>query len=414
VTVPRARLKAVLIFAGLLTAIAASQWAPSNAANAAEQTGRSDRSDREEELKELTRRIEELEVQQQEALQQVTERRGVVTSFLMNTLSFGGFFETAMTGLWGPDTNGSFSYTETSLGINLGAEIGSRLKFVSQTVFALIPTTQNLNNDPRAPTIGLPAKRTFGQFIPFSVVAQGYLEFAPQPSFRIQGGMGYVPFGVAFQLREPVLFIRHSGPQMIRTLDIASPLWTGVHATGEFRGESSHWGYSAYTLTPFFNSKVTGVGDRLWWSTPREGVVAGVSSQVSKRGDDTYKAVGGDVSFNLAPFGATIEYARAFVRERDPWGVYVLPSVAILGHSLILHATLDYLDDPLNATASGPLRISDPIKKFEYGAGMNWLPTSYTRFRLAYTIMDYVGDTAAPLGVNRDFSVVDVSLAVAF
>ena len=87
---------------------------------------------------------------------------------------------------------------------------------------------QNEHNDPRAASLHLPSRREFGPYAYGSILTQGYLEYDLTDSVHAQTGMGYVPFGVAFQQREPVLFIRRGGPQVLRMTNLVSPLWSGV------------------------------------------------------------------------------------------------------------------------------------------------------------------------------------------
>jgi len=64
-------------------------------------------------------------------------------------------------------------------------------------------------------------------------------------------------------------------------------------------------------------------------------------------------------------------------------------------------------------TPSSITSFADPITIIEQGAGINWLPTSYTRLRVGFTYHNYV-DEDPTFKNERDYYTVDLSAGVAF
>ncbi|MCM2278632.1 MAG: hypothetical protein NDJ89_11215 [Oligoflexia bacterium] len=365
----------------------------------------------------LEDRIKDLERQTEELIGQSSERMGQVRPFLRDAISLGGFFENAILALWGPDTRGQVSATSQILGINLAADIHESLRFSTQLITGLSFPLQNAGNNPNAPAAGLPESRRFGPPVFGALPAQGYTEYDFSPSARFQTGFGYVPFGIAFQKRELVLFKRRNGPQMIFSsggdgVTTAYPLWSGLHLHGEL-GTERRWSYHAYSLTPISNPKTLGGGARVQM-IPSDELAVGISSQVAKRAGDTYKAIGGDLAFKLGRFGMDSEVVFNVSGGEDPWAFYIEPSYVLSKGNFILWSAVDYLSNPLGQTTGARGILPDPIAKWEYGAGINWLPHSYTRFRLGLLFHDYTGDSATIEGRDRDYVSLDLSAGVAF
>jgi hypothetical protein len=124
--------------------------------------------------------------------------------------------------------------------------------------------------------------------------------------------------------------------------------------------------------------------------------------------------VGADLRFKLPRMILTSEHVRHFSKSANSWTGYIEPSFYIYREELLLYTFVDYADAETNLTGSGKTAISDPYKKYEYGAGLNWLPTSYTRFRLGFSINDYVGNTARIQGQSRNYIALDTSAGIAF
>lgn len=366
----------------------------------------------------LDQRVESLEQELREFTQSYHDGPGRVRAFLNDSILLGGFFESAILGIAGPDMDEQLSVTSNILGINLVAEFNDDLRFNTQILTGLAIPLENPDNDPRAQSLGLTDRRRFGSFLFGIVPAQGYVEYTATQGAKIQAGLGYVPFGIAFQQRELVLFRRRGGPQMLSTTGrsgvvIASPLWSGIHILGSFPVPSGRWGYDAYTLTPVSNTRSVGGGARLWWAM-FDALTLGASTQVAKRDAETYEAMGVDAKLNLGPFGIDTEYSLNLSDGDDPWSFYVEPYVKVMDDELLLYLVIDYIDNPLGQVA-GPLgTLAGPFKKWLYGAGVNWIPFANTRLRLGFLRHDYVGDTETINGQRRDYYALDLSAGVAF
>jgi hypothetical protein len=366
-----------------------------------------------ESLESLTKRMEELERQHEELIIQSQTRGDPVNSFLRDNFTLGGFFESGITGIEGKDTDLQVVNSSNILGFNLAAEYTPHIRFASQFLTGLAYPLKNPHNNPQ----GEPNKREFGSFIFGAVLTQGYVEYTFSPHLKIQAGLGYVPFGQALQQRELVLFWRRGGPQTIRTNQLVSHLWSGIHLLGNFPIEGGgKWGYNLYTANPIDTGKVQmmGVGTRLWVSSYNDILTAGLSSQIGKYSTGTDEIVGADTRMKFGRWQITSEYIRHVTQGADPYSYYVEPGIYLSNEKFILFGFGDYSQSPLNELnlSSGP--IDDSYKKWEYGAGINWLPSVYTRLRLTFTFNDYVGNSARLSGQNRDYQSVDLSVGVAF
>lgn len=363
-------------------------------------------------LEDLQKRIEDLEKQQEQLLLEASEPRPMVNSFLNDNLTFGGFFEPGYTTVTGPDTDLQ-SASSNFLGINLAADFQSHFRFVAQFLTAITVNMDNPHNDPRANLVGQEDQREFKNVFFGSSLTQGYIEYIKSRAFNVQMGLGYVPFGYALQQRELVLFIRRGGPQILRTSELVSPLWSGFNIYGSVPWNKKEVGYNLYTFTPS-NRRAPGVGARGWAASEDRKITGGISVQVGKSDIETAEIVGTDIKLDLFPVVIVAEYAQHISKEQDPWSIYVEPSIYILNEELLLYVFGDYANSSLNETGSGSVAISDPYAKWEYGLGLNWLPTSYTRFRLGLTFYDYVGKTSTIMGQNRDYTGIDLSAGIAF
>ncbi len=361
-------------------------------------------------LESLGRRIEELEKQQELHLSEASEPKSQVHAFLNDNLTLGGFYETGFLVIDGDDTKLQAANNSNTLGLNIAAEFSSNIRFVSQIWVGFSHPLQNEHNDPTATT-----ERGFERFNFGALLTQGYLEYSLGRAFVVQAGTGYVPFGYALQQRELVQFVRQAGPQLLRTNNLVSPLWSGIHVHGSFDQGKNDWGYNFYTFTPVFYPKQPGVGGRLWWSSADEEVTLGLSSQLGKTELGSYEAVGTDLRLDFHPFSIKAEYIRHLEDDEDPWSAYLEPSVFIYQEELLLYVFGDYANSSMNRAASAvTLTELDPYRQLEYGAGLNWLPTSFTRFRFGFTYHDYLGKTAVQEGLDRDYFSFDLSAGVAF
>jgi len=360
-------------------------------------------------IKALEKRIQQLENQQEELILSASDDRTQVNSFLRSNLTFGGFFEPSYTLLSGRDTEFQATNSSNILGINIAADYGRKLKFVSQFLTGLSFRFSNPNNNPEAQ----PSKRQYDAPVFGAVLAQGYLEYTFNSNYRLQGGTGYVPFGFAHQQRELVLFVRRGGPQLLRTTDFIAPLWSGFNFLANFN-DSIDWGYSLHTVTPLTSPRHPGLGGRVYW-IPREGMTVGLSSQVGKIEDDGFQVFGTDFQFNRLPFHFVGEFAQSMIKGDDVWSGYVEPGYYIFEEEVLLYIFGDYAFSPRSKTTSAAgASVSDAYQKWEYGSGVNWLPTSFTRLRLGLTYHDYVGSTSILQGQDRDYLSLDISAGIAF
>ena len=152
-------------------------------------------SQSEDRLEALTKRIEELERQQEELVIQSQTRGNQVNSFLRDSFTLGGFFEAGVTGIEGEDTDLQILNSSNILGFNLAADFSPQLHFASQFITGLASPLRNPHNNPGAE----PDQRRFGDPIFGAILTQGYVEYTYSPQFKIQAGLGYVPFGQALQ-----------------------------------------------------------------------------------------------------------------------------------------------------------------------------------------------------------------------
>lgn len=368
-------------------------------------------SSTESDIQALKKRIEDLEKQQEQLLVSSSEPKNTVSSFLNNNLTFGGYFDGGYNFISGPDTDTQFVNSSNAIGLNFSADIGNKYRFVGQLVNVLTIPLLNPHNDPTTS----PKERTYGSYVPLSVITQGYLEYNFSRLFNLQGGVGFTPFGFALQLREPVLYVRRGGPQITR-LNLVTPLWSGLHLYGSKSMGEKVAGYDIYTFTPTtVDSQFAGLGARAWMSSDEDRIISGISGQIGKNDDDTFKLLGADARFDFHPFQIRSEFIQQFSSEEgDNWSAYLEPGYFIYQEEILLYISGDYFYGPTNRSGSpisGPL---DPIQKWEYSMGVNWLPTSFTRIRFGLTYNDYIGNRQNVQGQNRDYLGIDLSAGVAF
>ena len=362
-------------------------------------------------LDDLEKEIAEIRKIQEELNLHAVSTEGSMRTFLRDDLTFGGFYESAFLTLAGPDTDLQSAATSNLLGINLAATFTPRIRFTSQFYTGMSFPLVNHHNDPRGSTVGLPVERQFGSLTFGAIVAQGYLEFRNSDQLILQAGTGFAPYGVAPQRREPVLFIRRGGPQIIRESELVNTLWSGVHLFGNFFFNTGIWGYSLYSFTPLTFAKNPGLGGRVHWSSPQDSVRAGISSQYGRNAMGTYQNVGADFQAKVNDdLMITTEFSRKLLNGEDPWSVYIEPSFPFLSQSVLFFAFGDYANSSLNQTVT----LADPVEKWEYGVGINWLPVSLVRVRAAVAANQYIGRNARASGRMRDYVSLDLSFGVSF
>lgn len=366
--------------------------------------------------KSVEQRLQELEAQQAEFGSWYSEfylqSKNRVSPFLGEKLLLGGFFESAITHISGPDTPTQTSANTNILGVNIAADFNEEFRFVVQYLTGLSYTFQNPHNNPAL----TPSQRAYNTPSLGAIVAHAYAEYRKSDAFILQSGLGYVPFGHSFQQREPVLFKRRNGPQMVSTSDansvgIAFPLWMGLHLEGSFSVERGRIGYDLYTISPSTYSKNLGVGGRTWWSDSQK-ITAGLSLQSGEQASGSYYSYGADVNVKFNSFGFVTEYGQNVAAGSTPNMIsyYFEPYYILAEGKWLVYAAADYLDNPTHAVGA----VSDPYKKWLYGVGVNWLPVSNARFRLGVLSHDYIGDSESISGQKRDYYSVDFSTGVAF
>ena len=374
----------------------------------------------------VEKRLSDVERKQDEIFKQVNSEQGKVTTFLNDRISLGGFSETALTGLWGPQTKTQFAETPTNFALNLAVDFNEEVRFVSQTLATVQFPLSNPDNDFDAPSVGLPNTRQFDLLTTSLSLPQAYIEIGTNPEFSLQVGRGYVPFGIAFQNRDLVLFRRRGGPQMINAnnpgnIVIAAATWSGAHLTGTVRLKEGQWGYDAYSLTPASNPSTMGGGARLWVDATSH-LTLGASTQVFKRHGFTSTTVGADLKYKNGAMGMDAEWATDYTASG--FGVstsyYAEPYVTLFNEKFLIYLAADYLGNPEGETigpfSTGPASFTtpDPFQKWELGGGVNWLPYSFTRFRLGLLYNDYVGSTDDTGDSERNYFSLDVSAGVEF
>lgn len=364
-------------------------------------------------LDSLEKRVEDLERRQQETFEQLNQSNGYVRPFLKSGILLGGYFETAISHVNGPNTKSQYSANSHLVGLNLGASFTDSDRFVMQLQTGLGYTFNNAHNDP---DFSSPKQRQFGAATAPTVLTQAYYEHGFTPLLNLQLGLGYVPYGQAYQKREPFLQKRRGGAQMLNsasslTVGVAFPLFMGAHLHGAQQFGELRSGYHLYTFSPSTDSKSIGAGSRLWL-TANETVTFGFSHQIGTVFSNTYQSYGADLDVIVGNLGLTLEYA-----ENDPTGkrtaprsYYASPYIELFKGKLILYGLADYLDNPTQLSGS----TADPYKVWTLGGGINWLPLTTTRIRLGYFHHDYVGGNAVKKGQDRDSYTMDLSLILAF
>lgn len=364
--------------------------------------------------KTLEQRLLDVENQQREFEQWYSDyylqSKGRISPFLGEKISLGGFYETAITQLSGPDTPDQLVASSNVLGINIAAEFNEKIRFVAQYLTALTYTLQNPHNNPAL----TPSIREYGAPYAGSLVAHAYVEYRDTEALILQTGIGYVPFGTAFGQREPTLLKRRGGPQMLEAGDgdsvgIAFPLWMGLHAQGSFILDKGRMGYDLYTFSPTGSRKM-GVGGRTWWSNSNNFTI-GLSAQTSVLKNGSYYSYGTDANFKLEDFGLIVEYARNLTSGSPAIVSYYLePYYQLSQDEWLIYAVADYIDQPNHTVGA----VVDGYEKWLWGLGVNWLPMPNVRLRLAAFSHDYVKDSDSISGQYRDYCTLDFSGAIAF
>ncbi len=368
-------------------------------------------------IEELQQRIYELEKKQNEFDDWYNNfyvlGKSRLVPFLGHKISLGGYFETGIINIYGKDTENQLSAYSHDLGINLSAEFSEQVRFVTQTLTIVNIPFQNPHNNPQL----TPNRREYLGLVYGSLVAQGYVEFSASDFFKIQSGIGYAPFGIAHQQREPFLFHARGGPQFINPdgYDIAPivALWMGLHVSGLLPLSKSTAGYNLYSFTPGSNVKTLGIGGRLWWA-PNEFVTTGISVQYGDREAGSFLSQGFDIDIKYKNFGFISEYGlvNSSGNAGDLEAYYIEPYYKFNENKWLVYLSAEYLHEPGRRDAV--TRLLDPFEKKFFGGGVNWLPISNAKLRLGYLKHIYLHEPDNIGAPEKDYDAVEFSAAIAY
>lgn len=367
-----------------------------------------------EEAQLIEERIQELE-EKQKSIQEWYSNyyllgRGRMSPFLGERINFGGFYESVVGHIEGPDTKAQTAAYSHQLGINISAQLAEPLKLVAQYIVNLSIPLVNPHNNP----LLVPVERSFSNLSYGAILREGYVELKYSEAFSVQTGLGPIPFGYALQVHDPFYFYTKGGPQITGhndTANISSFYWMGVQLVGKLTENKNSFGYSVYTFSPPILPNSLGVGGRLWWSLD-EALAVGVSAQTGEQQDQSFFTHGIDISFKQQYYGATAEYAilQNTKGVEDIETYYLEPYVKVDEGRWIYYLRGDYLSYPGKRSGA----VSDPIKKWQYSGGVNWLPIKNVRFRLGYAQHDYLDETDLIAGRQRDYHQYEFSVVTLF
>lgn len=365
--------------------------------------------------KTIQERLQELEEQQKiidEWYEKYHKRsQNTLVPNLGEAINFGGYLETAIAHIEGPDTKTQVSPYSNVLGLNLTAHFSERVRLVTQAGTFLSFFSYNPHNNPALP----PGSRAYVNEIRSFLTFQSYVEFRRNEILNLQIGLGPVPFGYAFPQREPFLFYTRGGPQMVNINDtpsISTFQWMGIHLNGRLPTEQPT-GYNLYTFSPYSSPQKIGLGARLWWEAS-ENLILGLSTQTGEQnsGKYTFFTHGFDIKGKYRRYLLTAEYAfrNNSTGAEDIESYYIEPAIEFHEEKWLVYARADYLSYP-GRTIFG---VSDPTKKWQHSVGVNWLPQPTIRYRLGFVKHDYVGGTDTISGQRRDFNQIEFSVVTAF
>lgn len=356
------------------------------------------------EPKNLSKRLDDLERKINEIDARDSESGGTVGTFLAEHISLGGFFEHAI--IFNESTAAAYQVSASSniLGINLGVKLNDKFRFVTQELVVLsFPLLFEADV----------TRRTFSNTPTLAaLVAHAYGEYTANEKFRLQMGLGWVPFGIMTANREFPLYLRRSGPQIASGgLTMPFAIWQGIHILGDFDTNAGRIGYNLYSTTPTTDATMVGGGSRVWWSAPNDKIKIGTSAQILDWGTDTVFNVGADLDIKYKSFGVRTEYARSFTAGTDIWTAYVQPYLELDEGKWVIHADADYANRPLQANDAATFL---PFEKWEMGGGVNYLPWKFLRARLLFLYHDYRGVSATTAGLTNDYYTIEYSTAIEF
>ena len=362
-------------------------------------------------------RLERLEKTLAEMTSKTYSRQGTLQTYLADSLYFGGFFENSITSVWGPDTPSQVVADSHRLGINMSADLHPRFRLITQTSFGFSYAFRNEHNNPNHGSSLIPLKRSFEDVTFGSLLSQAFGEYDLGSKLKIQMGMGFTAFGRAYQVRDPVLFLKRRGPQIIRTSGvnrvlIADPFWKGVNVLGAF-DDKQELQYSLYTTSPLDHSGKLGGGARFAWN-PSAHMTSGLSAQRGYQMDMSFLSYGADMSWTGERFGIYAEWAQFKSDLGDNESYYAQIFLKTLEQSLVFFVDSDYLKNTLGQTTVGSAALNDPYIKWEHTVGVNYYFYPNIKVRLDLIYHDYVGERAILSGQNRDYYSGSLSSGISF
>jgi hypothetical protein len=362
----------------------------------------------------LKQRVEELEQSLSTLSSESAQKDRPIQSFFTQSLALGGFFENSLTGIWGKNTPTQVVADSHRLGINLGADWNPNLRLVSQYTLGFTYPLRNEHNNPLHGSSTLPTLRQYEAITYGALLSQAFVEYSHSDQLRLQAGMGYVPYGQAFQVREPVFFFKRKGPQLIRTsgvtrVIIADPFWEGLNLLWQ---PNSRWQMNLYTNTSLNHSGKLGGGTRI--ARVGDQYTLGVSYQTGGQADEYYQSFGADAKWEGRYLGIQAEYGRNSTPNGSPESFYVQPYILISEKRGIIFIEADYLKNPLGETILGSTAVDDPYIKWEHSVGFVYKFLAQVRGRFDFTWHDYVGDRARIIDQERDYYSVTLSSGVTF
>lgn len=365
----------------------------------------------------LTQRVEKLEQALSEIASKTYSRQGMTQAFLAESLNIGGFFENSLTTIWGPDSPSQTVADSHRLGLNLSAEIKPRLRLVTQFSLGFNYVFRNEHNNPDHGSSFVPLTRSYQEVSFGSLLSQAFGEYELSSNHRVEAGLGFVPFGRAYQVRDPVLFLKRRGPQMIRTsginrLVIADPFWKGFHLLGNLM-DNQFLTYNLYTNSPLAHSGKLGVGGRLAGQIG-SAFEWGASFQQGYQEGEAYLSTGGDLKWGGDRWGTVLEGAQFQTNMSKNESFYIQFYWLMSDPAVTLFLDLDYLKNPYGQTLLGTSSVNDPYIKYEQAVGMNYNFSANAKLRLEIVQHDYVGDRAVVSGQNRDYYSGSISSGISF
>lgn len=344
-------------------------------------------------------------------------RQGSTQAYLSESINFGGFFENSITSMWGTNTPSQTVADSTRLGLMLAADLHPGFRFVGQYSLGFSYAFRNEHNNPDHGSTLLPTTRSYEEVSFGSLLSQAFGEYEYNQAFKIQMGMGYTPFGKAYQVRDPVLFLKRRGPQFIRTsginrIFIADPFWKGIQILGAI-GEEHSFSYNLYTNTPLDHSGKMGAGSRVAFSTLKH-LTVGSSLQHGYQENFRYFTYGFDLSWIAETYGLTAEWAKNESEFANVESYYLQFFVKPFGDKILIFIDTDYIRNPLGQVTLGSAAINDPYIKWEHTLGLNYFFFPNVKVRFDFIIHDYIGDRSVLSGQNRDYYTGAISSGISF